>query len=73
MCLDYPIYHEWKQDGIVQWRDDLLETCNGKDDDCFCEYEFTDDEISNTSYSEDRWYYDNVDATTDVDLCTFNF
>ena len=22
---------------------------------------------------KDRWYYDNVDATTDVDLCTFDF
>ena len=22
---------------------------------------------------KDRWCYDNVDATTDVDFCTFNF
>ena len=22
---------------------------------------------------KDSWSYDNVDATTDVDLCTFNF
>ena len=22
---------------------------------------------------KDRWCYDNVDATTNVDLCTFNF
>ena len=22
---------------------------------------------------KDRWCYDNVDATTDVDLCTFDF
>ena len=22
---------------------------------------------------KNRWWYDNVDATTDVDLCTFGF
>ena len=60
MCLDDPIYHGWKQDGTVQWRDDcfpenitdVLETFDGKDDDYVSEYEFTDDEISDTSDSE---------------------
>ena len=31
----------------------------------------TKSEISLTL--KDRWCYDNVDATTDVDFCTFNF
>ena len=31
---------------------DVLETCDGKGDDWVSEYEFTDDEISNTTDSE---------------------
>ena len=30
----------------------VLETCDGKDDDCVSEYEFPDDEISDTSDPE---------------------
>ena len=60
MCLDDPICHGWKQDVTVQWRDDcfpeditdVLETFDGKCDDCVSEYEFTDDEISDTIDSE---------------------
>ena len=57
MCLDDPIYHGWKEDGTFQWKDDcfpenitdILENCDGKDDDCVSQYEFTNDAISNTS------------------------
>ena len=52
MCLEDPMYHGWKQDIAVQWRDNFLENCDGKDDDCVCKYELTDDKISNTSYSK---------------------
>ena len=58
VCLDDPIHHGWKQDGTVQWRNDsflenitVLEISVGKHD-CVSEYEFTDDEINDTSDSE---------------------
>ena len=44
MCLGYPTYH----DNIT----DFLKTCDREDDDCFSEYEFTDDKISDTIDSE---------------------
>ena len=50
MCLDDSIYQ------VLIWRDDcfpyVLETCHGKGDDRVSEYEFTDDEINNTSDSK---------------------
>ena len=57
MCLDHRIYHGWKQDATVQWKDDyfaenitdVLETCGENDGDCVNEYEFTDDKICDTS------------------------
>ena len=60
MCLDDPIYHEWKQDDTVQWRDncfpenitDVLETCDGKDNDCVSEFKFTEEESRDTNDSE---------------------
>ena len=51
-CLDDPIYHGWKQDVTVQWRDDCFGNLDGKGDVCVSECEFTDDEISDTSDSE---------------------
>ena len=80
-CFDDPIYHRWKQEGTVQWEDDcfpenitdVLETFVGKDDDYVSKYEFTDDESAIPVTLKGRWCYDNVDATTDVDFCTFNF
>ena len=60
MCLDDPIYHGWKQGGTVQWIDDcfpenindVLETCDRKNDDCVSKHKFTDVKISDTSGSE---------------------
>ena len=57
MCLDHRIYHGWKQDAAVQWRDDyfaknitdVLETCGENDGDCVNKHEFTDDKICDTS------------------------
>ena len=53
LSLDDPIYHVWKQDDrFPENITDVLETCDGKDDDCVSEYKFIDVEISHTSDSE---------------------
>ena len=53
MSLDDPIYHVSKQDDrFPENITDVLETCDGKDDDCVSEYKFIDVEISHTSDSE---------------------
>ena len=69
------------QDDTVQWRHDcfpenitdVFETFDRKDDDYVSEFKFTNDEISDTRTLKDRGCYDNVDTTTNVDLCTFDF
>ena len=81
MCVDDPTYHGWKQDGTVQWKDDcflenidnVLELLTEKMMIMLANTNLLMTKSAIPVTLKDRWCYDNVDATTDVDFCTFNF
>ena len=82
MCLHDTMYYRQKQDVTVQWRDDCFrENITDVSETIVMKkmmIVLANPNLLMTKSAipvtlKGRWCYDNEDATTDFDLCTFDF